>query len=215
MPKSSLDGTNAAQPPVIDEVDAAPTQAGPIAEADEAAASELPSAGDTPHPTSHNGPLYMHPFSPLGLLEAYRLCTYGSDRQYYVSALPAVAKAFIGCYRVNPSHQLKNIVLWLVDSGASCFLSPDDRHFFIQVRCQQDISGIGNQVAHHNAAVIISVAPLDVKRRWIVIQAEPLYHLPDLPFPIASAGVMDRLGFVFVLREINLIPLPLAGSELL
>ena len=97
--------------PAIDEVDASHTQAGPIADADEAAASELPSAGVTSHPQSQHGPLYMHPYSPLGLLEAYRLCTYDSDRQHYVSALPAVAKAFIGCYRVNPAHLLKNIVL--------------------------------------------------------------------------------------------------------
>ena len=66
--------------PAIDEVDASHTQAGPIADADEAAASELPSAGVTSHQQSQHGPLYMHPYSPLGLLEAYRLPTTVTDR---------------------------------------------------------------------------------------------------------------------------------------
>ena len=52
---------------------------------------------------------------------------------------------------------------------------------------------------------------LNFKRPCIVIQAEPLHHLPTLHFFIASTSVMERLVYVFILKRLNPISCPLPG----
>ena len=152
-------------------------------------------------------PQYVHPYSTLALTEVYRLFEFDPEEQAYVSVHPAVLiKEFLSCYRVDAGPRLRNLVLWLVDSGASVFLSSLERHFYMKIKCEQPISGLGGDaLAESYTLLVLSVTPLDEDEGYIVMQNAKLYEVSAdrLPFPLASTPQLERLGYAFHLQEIN------------
>ena len=71
-----------------------------------------------------------------------RLIDYDAETDTYVSAFPAHrVTEFLSCYNVSAGRQFKDVVLHLLDSGASTALSPLKIHFFIELACDETIAG--------------------------------------------------------------------------
>jgi hypothetical protein len=80
----------------------------------------------------------FHPLSTLHRMEPYRLFDFDPESQSYVRwnfTYPA-AEQFLKCYSVGVGKPgLHDVILHLLDTGSTAFLSNDKRHFFLRFMC--------------------------------------------------------------------------------
>ena len=159
----------------------------PHSSADDRVAQDFPSA-------------YMHPLSSVAMTEPYRFLEFSADRQEYCNLNfdTNSMRKLLQCYKMK-EHGLDNIILHLVDSGSSCFLSPDRRHFYVRRPCDTAIKGIGKENVTEYAPLFYSFVTHE--GGYVMLQFDRVYHMETLDFPIFSSGKANELGFVFVLAS--------------
>jgi hypothetical protein len=81
----------------------------------------------------------FHPLSTLHRMEPYRLFNFDPESQSYVRwnfTYPA-AEQFLKCYSVGVGKpRLHDVILHLLDTGSTAFLSNDRRHFVLALQMQ-------------------------------------------------------------------------------
>ena len=104
----------------------------------------------------------------------------------------------------RPGHvshftKMPGIILWLVDSGSSCFISPHKEHRLAMRHCSMGIKGVGNTVCNTSSTLVLST--VGTSGEYITIQHATCYNLPDLQFSIMPTGVMEQHGYAFYLEH--------------
>ena len=143
---------------------------------------------------------YVHPLSSVAMTEPYRFLEFSSERQEYckLNFDTSSMRKLLQCYKMK-AHGLANIILHLVDSGSSCFLSPDSRHFYVRRPCDTSIKGIGKENVTEYAPLFYSFVTHE--GGYVMLQFDRVYNMPTLDFPIFSSGKANDLGFIFVLAS--------------
>ena len=143
---------------------------------------------------------YVHPLSSVAMTEPYRFLAFSSERQEYckLNFDTSSMRKLLQCYKMK-EHGLANIILHLVDSGSSCFLSPDSRHFYVRRPCDTSIKGIGKENVTEYAPLFYSFVTHE--GGYVMLQFDRVYNMPTLDFPIFSSGKANDLGFIFVLAS--------------
>jgi hypothetical protein len=99
-----------------------------------------------------------------------------------------------------------------VDSGASAGLSRLDVHFFIEIKCAENIKGIGDREVKSYAPFIFSILATRVNTRtgehtgpleYINFILERTYHLDRSGFPLFPTGIAEEKRYIFVLKHNN------------
>ena len=143
----------------------------------------------------------FHPLSTLHRLEPYRLFYFDPESQSYVRwnfTYPA-AEQFLKCYSVGVGKPgLHDVILHLLDTGSTAFLSNDRRHFFLRFKCNTVLNGIGTQVVEEYAPVVYSFRALD-EDKYIQFGYTHNYWLPSLGFCIFPVGRALQQNYSFVL----------------
>ena len=110
------------------------------------------------------------------------------------------AAKFLQCYKISGRGLPSGIVLLLLDSGSSCFISPCPHHFPIEIRCHTEINGIGNQKVSVMAPQVVSVLNARATR-YITFGFARGYRLDSLGFGIISSGQLEAQGYQFRLQD--------------
>ena len=143
----------------------------------------------------------FHPLSTLHRMEPYRLFDFDPESQSYVRwnfTFPA-AEQFLKCYSVGVGKPgLHDVILHLLDTGSTAFLSNDKRHFFLRFKCNTVLNGIGTQVVEEYAPVVYSFRALD-EEKYIQFGYTHNYWLPSLGFCIFPVGRALQQNYSFVL----------------
>ena len=142
----------------------------------------------------------LHPLSVMARTEPYRMLDYCGERQEYCNLNfdSSDMKRLLHCYKMR-EHGLHNIILHLVDSGSSCFLSPDSRHFYVRRPCDTSIKGIGKEAVTEYSPLFYSF--VTEEGGYVMLQFDRVYSMPTLDFPIFSSGKANDLGFKFLLAS--------------
>ena len=87
--------------------------------------------------------------------------------------------------------------MWLIDTGATAFLSPYDTHVCCAEKIHMPITGLGDTVATRRSPLILTT--VDADGCYSTIQYPKCYNLLDGPldFCLASTGALERNGFKF------------------
>ena len=119
----------------------------------------------------------------------------------YDASQPKIAgmQEFVRSYHVTHPHE--NIVLHLIDSGSTCFLSPRKEHFFIEHVCQMKIKGVGSETCDTMSPLIYTF--LDMNNDYQSFQWPAVYYTTAVGFPIMATGPMEKQGFTFILHSRN------------
>ena len=140
-------------------------------------------------------------FMQLGALIS-RIIEFDSETQEYISAPAFEAVKFLECYNVRARQMPLGVRLLLYDTGSTTFLSPEDHHFPVELKCDVKINGIGQQIVTSMAPQIISVLDVDAKT-YVTFPLERGYRMRSLSFGILPSGPLQARGFEFYVRELN------------
>ena len=171
-------------------------------------------AGDKPAPASAYpqdmpdtfAPAPLSPFMKLSTGTS-RLIEFDEESQSYISSFPASRLVdFLTCYNVTAGRQFKDVIIHLVDSGASTGLSPMKAHFFIEIRCDETIAGIGDRQVQAFAPLIFSMLATksgeqSSSTHYVTFQLRRTYKLTSLGFPLFPTGPAEQQGYIFVLSH--------------
>ena len=91
------------------------------------------------------------------------------------------------------------VILWLLDSGSTCFASPHKEHILCAVECDMSLRGVGTTRTTMKSPLVLTM--LDSKARYCTFAFPKCYNLDggSLDFAIASAGALEGCGWSFVL----------------
>ena len=91
------------------------------------------------------------------------------------------------------------VLLWLLDSGSTCFASPHKEHILCAVECDMSLRGVGTTRTTMKSPLVLTM--LDSKARYCTFAFPKCYNLDggSLDFAIASAGALEGCGWSFVL----------------
>ena len=149
------------------------------------------------------------PLSPFMKLSAgtSRLIEFDEESQSYICSFPASRLVdFLTCYNVTAGRQFKDVIIHLVDSGASTGLSPMKAHFFIEISCDETIAGIGDRQVQAYAPLIFSMLATksgeqSPSTHYVTFQLRRTYKLTSLGFPLFPTGPAEQQGYIFVLSH--------------
>ena len=138
-----------------------------------------------------------HPLSAVSKLEPYRLFRFDEDTQEYAHMFThnEVLNFIHSCYATYTASDV-DVILWLVDSGTTCFLSPNTRHMFVDLKCKTTINGVGQATCNSCAPLIMSFVGDNLS--YVTLAGAQVLKMPSLPFPLFSTGYAESLGFEFV-----------------
>jgi hypothetical protein len=143
-----------------------------------------------------------HPLSAVSKLEPYRLFRFDEDTQEYAHMFThnEVLNFIHSCYATYTASDV-DVILWLVDSGTTCFLSPNTRHMFVDLKCNTTINGVGQATCNSCAPLIMSFVGDNLS--YVTLAGAQVLKMPTLPFPLFSTGYAESLGFEFVFNWNN------------
>lgn len=140
--------------------------------------------------------------SAIAKLEPYRFFEYDPETQQYVfiQAHEDIMQ-FLLAYKASPEVSRAEIILWLVDSRTTCFLTNDSQHMFVNLDCKMTISRVGKQISKKNAPLLLSFVSDDLT--YVSLTGTDVFWMPSMPFLLFSTGYAERRGFKFDLNWHN------------
>jgi hypothetical protein len=106
---------------------------------------------------------------------------------------------FLASFHVK--HASDDIILHLIDSGSTCYLSPRKEHLFIEHVCHMQVKGVGSETCKTMSPLIYTF--LDMNNEYQSFQWPAVYYTTAIGFPIMATGPMEKQGFTFVLHSRN------------
>ena len=91
------------------------------------------------------------------------------------------------------------VILWLLDGGSSCFVSPYQEHILCAMNCDVALKGVGTARTTQQSSLALSM--MTAEGRYCTLLYPKCYNVAagSLEFAIASGGSLERCGWKSVL----------------